>query len=116
MEARWREFQTEECGSFGIRPMSSLAHWLRLPSGSLLRHSQPVVFRRAFTGMTQFSIREVRVGTMLLHLRFGTALSSELFPIWRSFSMSNTEAYRQEDRLCCRSRHIAPVIDALVWM
>jgi len=41
--------------------------------------------------MTQFFIRAVRVGRMQLLLRFGTALSSELFPTWKNPLMSNAE-------------------------
>ncbi len=89
---RWREFRTGGCASFGIGPMSFLAHWPRLRSGSLLRHSQPVVFRRDFTGMRQFFIRAVRVGRMHLLLRFGTAQLCELFRNWRRRSRTSPES------------------------
>jgi len=91
VEARWREFQTEECDNFGIETMLFLAPWLRLRNGSLLTHSLPVVFRRNSIGMRQFFIPAVHIGTIQLLLCSGTALSCELLTAWKNLLMSNGE-------------------------
>src|SRR5258708_2074629 len=77
--------------------MSFLASWLKWRSGSLRSHSQPVAYSPGSTGISQFFIRAVHVGTMQLLPRFGTARSSEFFPAWRNLSIGNAEG-RQSRR------------------
>src|SRR5258708_20873707 len=77
--------------------MSFLASWLKWRSGSLRSHSQPVAYSPGSTGISQFFIRAVHVGTMQLLPWFGAGWSSEFLPDWRNLLIGNAEG-RQSRR------------------